>query len=699
LVIKFRLIALVILLLVAALAAKEDAAPASSVNGVTVNLNAGWNGVGFQATQLTELTANVNIAGLASFANGTYQIGNYALSDVNAGAGGRRGFWVFATGPTSFNYSGNGGPDFVDLVNGYNLVSFCTSSDIPGVNLTATVNGSPVALGSVVLPTFFEIGANNAYTPVDVTAGGTLKPGRAYWVFASSNVRLNTGSGPSPSPGASPSPGSSPGGVPTQLQFNGQPIGVKGNTAFQVTVRLLDSNGSLVTSATNSVTLSLAKDPTRSAMLGGTLTQAAAGGVATFTGLTLNQAGAGFQLRAAGTGLTNATSNAFNVTAQTISFAPATFFMQNNDSAGQQNSQGMAVADFDNDGHQDIACGNPMDDTAGLSIFYGKGDGTFEEKKFNLNIFGMGVAVGQFGPDPKFPDLVVGGNQVAVLLLNTGANRSFTQRDIAITNVLPSKLCTLDVNNDGKRDIGLGDDNSRKLTLLINSGDNMNFTTQVTADAFANSFSGVRSADMDNDGKQDIVLNVFNNATPAFVMWNTGNANSFFVNDATNRTDLPMPGTSRGFNLGDFNNDGRMDAVVVNNNGTPPFGRPFLNAGNRMFTAQPDQLITGGTGDTSGGGNTQCAVFGDLNVDGALEIIMGNQGPPKNATLPGIDWFTNVLTGTNAVFGNDQFAPSANNVGFRAVDVGDFNEDSRLDVVGMNSFNTGGIVMYLNTSK
>lgn len=76
---------------------------------------------------------------------------------------------------------------------------------LAGSTLTTSQNGSPVVLEAVVLPQFFELG-NRGDTVVDVRAGGVVKPGKAYWIFANTaDVRLNFPA-PSPSPAASPSP-------------------------------------------------------------------------------------------------------------------------------------------------------------------------------------------------------------------------------------------------------------------------------------------------------------------------------------------------------------------------------------------------------------------------------------------------------------------------------------------------------------
>jgi hypothetical protein len=72
-------------------------------------------------------------------------------------------------------------------------------------------------------------------------------------------------------------------------------------TGSPVSVEVLDANDALVTSSTAAVTVALVSNP-GSATLGGTTTQNAAGGVATFSDLTLDQPGTGYTLGASSTG-------------------------------------------------------------------------------------------------------------------------------------------------------------------------------------------------------------------------------------------------------------------------------------------------------------------------------------------------------------------------------------------------------------
>jgi plastocyanin len=118
------------------------------------------------------------------------------------------------------------------------------------------------------------------------------------------------GGGPGPSP------------TPTQLGFTAQP----GNTAVgvaitpPVTVSVQDASGSPVTSSTAPITIAIGNNPSGAA-LDGTTTQSAASGVATFSDLTLDQSGAGYTLSASSSGLTSATSSAFNIFGAAASIA------------------------------------------------------------------------------------------------------------------------------------------------------------------------------------------------------------------------------------------------------------------------------------------------------------------------------------------------------------------------------------------
>jgi hypothetical protein len=102
----------------------------------------------------------------------------------------------------------------------------------------------------------------------------------------------------------------------TRLVFSVEPsptlAGQAITPAIQVTAQ--DAAGGIATTYDGTITITIATNPT-GGVLGGTRSVAAVGGVASFSDLQIDRAGAGYRLSAAATALTGATSAAFDVTA------------------------------------------------------------------------------------------------------------------------------------------------------------------------------------------------------------------------------------------------------------------------------------------------------------------------------------------------------------------------------------------------
>jgi hypothetical protein len=108
-------------------------------------------------------------------------------------------------------------------------------------------------------------------------------------------------------------------GPAKKLLFTTQPGGGAGGVAWttQPTVTVEDALGDTVAGSSASITLAIGTNPG-----GGVLTctsdpQSAASGVATFSGCNITKLGTGYTLSATSSGLTTATSTAFNITAGT----------------------------------------------------------------------------------------------------------------------------------------------------------------------------------------------------------------------------------------------------------------------------------------------------------------------------------------------------------------------------------------------
>jgi hypothetical protein len=147
----------------------------------------------------------------------------------------------------------------------------------------------------------------NAVAGVATFAGLSInKAGTGYTLTASSGVLT----------GATSTAFNVTAGAATQLAFTGQPstVTVTVSIAPSVQVSVEDAQGNVVTTATNAVTLAIGANP-GNGTLSGTLTQNAVAGVATFAGLSINNAGTAYTLKATAASLTSATSSVFNVNA------------------------------------------------------------------------------------------------------------------------------------------------------------------------------------------------------------------------------------------------------------------------------------------------------------------------------------------------------------------------------------------------
>ena len=107
-------------------------------------------------------------------------------------------------------------------------------------------------------------------------------------------------------------------GTATQLVFGQQPTNTAGGSSITpaVTVQVQDADNNVVTTSTASITVAIGTNPS-SGTLSGTTTVNAVNGVATFSNLSINKTGNGYTLTAGSSGLTSATSSAFNITVGT----------------------------------------------------------------------------------------------------------------------------------------------------------------------------------------------------------------------------------------------------------------------------------------------------------------------------------------------------------------------------------------------
>lgn len=150
-------------------------------------------------------------------------------------------------------------------------------------------------------------------------------------------------------------------GAAAKLAFTVQPSSTTAGASITPAVRVTiqDALGQTVPGATNAVTLSIGANPA-GGTLSGTLTVNAVNGVATFSTLSINNAGAGYTLSATAGGLTGAASNSFIIFTGAATTLAASTSPSANTVAGGTVAPTPAVRATD-------ASGNPV---AGVSVTF-----------------------------------------------------------------------------------------------------------------------------------------------------------------------------------------------------------------------------------------------------------------------------------------------------------------------------------------
>ena len=289
----------------------------------------------------------------------------------------------------------------------------------------------------------------------------------------------------------------------------------------------------------------------------------------------------------------------------------------------------VTASDVNGDGNLDLIVANLY--SQDIDILLGAGDGTFTQAagspfKAGFNVDPYSVAIADFNHD-GIPDLAVAGMSGMVgtgyglnIFLGNG-DGTFQAPTLASTTPNYTFLTSVavgDFNGDGIPDLVVPRIEDNQVTILLGNGDGTFYEAPFSPMTCGNGPVAVVVGDFNQDGVQDLAI-LDDGGGNVRIFLGLGNGS---FNEASGS---PITGAdfSADWNLaeGDFNADGKTDLAVADIDGAVTI---LLGHGDGTFERS--------TISPAAGSATQWVATGDLDGDGVSDLVTANYGS-NNATV------------------------------------------------------------------
>ncbi len=315
----------------------------------------------------------------------------------------------------------------------------------------------------------------------------------------------------------------------------------------------------------------------------------------------------------------------------------------------------IAVADFNGDGHQDVLITRNSQDAQHafpVTVLLGDGKGHFSDGTSSIfqgsvpaTQFARQIVIADFNGDGR-PDVFVAdhgddhdpfpGYQNTLILSAPGGKLVDATANLPQVYDFTHSAAAADVNGDGTTDLyigNIGGANNVPPRILLNDGTG-HFTVAngllppAQTDLNQNVYTGSTSADVNGDGKPDLVLSANNTTQQSVVLLNDGSGHFTLSPNAL----PPKPFGPDAIGLGpasfDVNGDGRPDLLIGYTKNNPFYvGRwiqVLINNGDGTFSDRTASILP-----QSDNADTWAEFFQprDLQRDGQLDFGLVTNGP------------------------------------------------------------------------
>jgi hypothetical protein len=285
----------------------------------------------------------------------------------------------------------------------------------------------------------------------------------------------------------------------------------------------------------------------------------------------------------------------------------------------------LAVGDFNGDHNLDIAVleyGGTGH--SALGIFLGDGQGNFTNvATYQVGVESPGLAAADFDGDGHL-DLAVAneygygknGSEGAVLVFFGQGDGTFRKPDVYRLGGQPYGIAAGDFNGDHHADLAVAQDTGRSVAILMNNGHGK-FRHTKTYQA-GNEADYVAVADLDHNGTLDLVVCSAGGQGVAVLL---GHGDGTFANTIFHST-TPLGDGLVGAVIADFNRDGNLDIAVVLSGGNPGL---FYGNGDGSFGVVKKIMVSSGNGLTAGYFNKDKAPDLAIAVRDSVAVLINAQ--------------------------------------------------------------------------